>query len=88
MTTFNNQAGTPISDSHRDGNSPRDCDCPRDGHSPCYGHHPGDYDTPEICVATLQDVAWPQIMLLLSNKPLYKLTGTDRQADRRTDRQT
>ena len=74
--------------SHRDGNYAREWDCPRDGNNPSYGDYPGDCDTPEICLATLQDVAWPQIMLLLSTKPLYKLTGTDRQAGGQTDRQT
>ena len=71
-----------------DGNYPRDCDCSRDGDNPGYGDHPRDCATPKIFLVTLQGVAWPQIMLLLSTKPLYKLTGTDRQAGGQTDRQT
>ena len=41
-----------------------------------------DCDSPIICPATSQDVAWPQIMLSLSTKPLY---NWNRQAGGRTD---
>ena len=41
-----------------------------------------DCDSPIICPASSQDVAWPQIMLSLSTKPLYNWNRqTVRQAD-------
>ena len=52
----------------RVGNCPGGCDCPRDADNPIYGECPvpRDCDTPKICLATFNHVAWHQIMLLLS----------------------
>ena len=38
-------------------------------------------ETPSICLPTFYDIARPCIMLVLSTKPLYELTGTVRQAN-------
>ena len=65
-----------VGDHLKDADDPRECDHPKAG------------DTFRICQATFYDVARTGIMLVLSTKPFYKLTGTDRQADRQTVRET
>ena len=51
---------------------------------PRKGDHPKDGDTLRICLATFYNVARSCIMLALSTKPIYKLTGTDSQTDGQT----
>ena len=65
---------------------PRNGSSPRVGDHPREGDHPKDGDTLRICLAAFYDVAQPCIRWVLSTKPFYKLTGTDRQADRQTDK--
>ena len=64
-----------VGDHLKDADDPRECDHPKAG------------DTFRICQATFYDVARTGIMLVLSTKPFYKLTGTDRQTDRQSGRQ-
>ena len=61
--------------------SQRDGDPPCDGDQPGEGDFPRDADHQKICLATFHELAWPHFILLLSTKPLYKLTGTGRPED-------